>query len=127
LAYISDETGRAEVYVQRLSAGTRQMAGIAQGGRLARWRRDCRELCLSKAEGKVRFYSAPVRPRDTGLEFDAPALILETNMASRRNELFHPQPGWPALGDEPSASGALQPSLTVMLDWSRIDEMTAAV
>jgi hypothetical protein len=86
--------------------------------RLARWRRDGKELVFVVGDGKVQFYSVPVRSRDAGLEFDAPVLTFETNMASRPgSHYFALSPDGQRFAMNLPGSGATQRSLTVMLDW----------
>ncbi|MFN0120174.1 MAG: protein kinase domain-containing protein, partial [Blastocatellia bacterium] len=53
LAYISDESGRFEVYVQRFPAGGGRRQ-VSTGGAVGpRWRRDGRELFYHAADGKL--------------------------------------------------------------------------
>jgi hypothetical protein len=79
LAYVSDESGRAEVYVQAFSPGNPAKSGKLQistaGGSQPRWRGDGKEL----------FYAAPDRKlmvtkvKSTGDIFDrsAPQALFE--------------------------------------------------
>lgn len=57
LAYISDETGRDEIYVRPFPTGSRKWPISADGGRQIRWRRDGRELFFV-AEGAL--FGVPV-------------------------------------------------------------------
>ena len=65
LAYISNQSGRYEVYVQRFPEGGRSWAVSAEGGRFPVWSRDGKELFF--IEGN-RMMVAPVQ---TGDEFTA--------------------------------------------------------
>ena len=57
VAYISNETGRQEIYVQPFAAGGNKMTGkwmVSRGTRgMARWRSDGRELMFVDLEGEV--------------------------------------------------------------------------
>jgi serine/threonine-protein kinase len=44
IAYVSDETGRDEIFVRPFPAGERKWAISINGGKQVRWRRDGREL-----------------------------------------------------------------------------------
>jgi len=78
LAYTSDETGKAEVYVQPFPAGGRPVRVSRQGGRTPRWRADGRELFFEAPDGGIM--AASVTP---GTDFQVAAPRL----------LFH-APGW---------------------------------
>jgi hypothetical protein len=45
IAYVSDESGRDEVYAQRFPAGGERIPVSTRGGRNVLWSRDGRELC----------------------------------------------------------------------------------
>lgn len=83
LAYISNETGRQEVYVQSFPPGNGKWQVSRDGGRLARWRRDGKELVFIQGSERVRFFSVAVRQRGTALDFDQPVQMFETPMSQR--------------------------------------------
>src|SRR5262249_40969831 len=74
LAYISDETGRFEVYVQSFpdGGGKRQVSNGGASG--PRWRRDGRELFYYAGEGKLM--AAPVRTGES-FKIDAAVSLFE--------------------------------------------------
>jgi Tol biopolymer transport system component len=57
IAYLSNETGRDEIYVQPFSAGSSKASGkwmVSRGTRgMARWRSDSKELMFLNGEGEV--------------------------------------------------------------------------
>ncbi len=53
VAYVSDESGRYEVYVQSFPAGGGKRQISANGGTEPRWRRDGKELFYLAADGKL--------------------------------------------------------------------------
>jgi Tol biopolymer transport system component/tRNA A-37 threonylcarbamoyl transferase component Bud32 len=53
IAYVSDESGRPEVYIRTFSAGSGKWQVSTAGGRDPQWRRDGRELFYLAAENKL--------------------------------------------------------------------------
>ena len=118
LSYISDETSRAEVYVQSFPLGHGKWTVSRNGGRLARWRRDGKELVFVEGEGKARFYSVAVHPRNAEFDFDAPVQMFETDMSTRSGgSYFALSPDGQRIALNVPAPGAPRRSLTVMFDW----------
>lgn len=118
LAYISNETGREEVYVQSFPPGGGKWQVSRNGGRLARWRRDGKELVFVEGTGQAGFYSAAVRGKAVGLEFDTPVRLFETSMVGRAGSNYFalsPDGQRIALNLTPP-NRAIAP-LTVMVDW----------
>jgi eukaryotic-like serine/threonine-protein kinase len=124
LAYVSDETGRSEIYVQPFSLGGSTMpAGkwpiSSGGGTDPRWRQDGKELFFISNGNLV---SASVRTADAArFDSDAPQMLFElTPLASPlRNGTFR---------YAVAASGkrflimmdpkeAARPPLTVVVNW----------
>jgi serine/threonine protein kinase len=121
LAYVSDETGRAEVYVRPFSPGNPTKAGKWQiskeGGSQPRWR----------ADGKELFYTAP----DRKMMVAEVKAALETFDQSASHVLFEMRFGFPNLAGfyySPRADGqrllmAAEPEenasdpLTVVVNW----------
>lgn len=117
LAYISDETGRQEVYVQSFPPGGGKWQVSRNGGRLARWRRDGKELVFVEGNGFTAFYSVGVRKKGDGLEFDAPGKLFDIPMVGRAGSNYFalsPDGQRIALNLTPNAAGN---RLTVMVDW----------
>jgi Tol biopolymer transport system component len=59
IAYMSNETGRDEIYVRPFPAGERKWPISTDGGRQVRWRRDGRELFYTR-DGEL--FGVPVQP-----------------------------------------------------------------
>src|SRR5262249_51048553 len=66
LAYQSDETKRAEVYVQGFPSPTRKWKVSSDGGALPAWSRDGKEFFFISADGNLM--AAAIKP---GSEFEA--------------------------------------------------------
>jgi eukaryotic-like serine/threonine-protein kinase len=85
IAYVSDESGRSEVYVASFPTGAGRRRVSVEGGSQPRWRRDGRELFFLAAD--ARLMAVPVRvgePMDLG----APVpLFRSPTTASNRSEL----------------------------------------
>ncbi len=75
VAYTSEETGRAEVYVREFPPGARKWQVSTQGGLLPHWRRDGRELFYLTPDGTLM--AVAVRP-SAKLEFGTPQALFGT-------------------------------------------------
>ena len=74
LAYVSDETGRAEVSVRSLTGPARRIVVSSGGGDQPVWRHDGAELFFAGPEG--RLFAVSVRPGpNAGLSFGAAAKL----------------------------------------------------
>jgi Tol biopolymer transport system component len=82
IAYVSDESGRLEVYVAPFPTGAGRRRVSVEGGSQPRWRRDGRELFFLAADARIM--AAAVRDGDLG----APApLFRSPTTPSNRSEL----------------------------------------
>src|SRR6185369_16194513 len=63
MAYVSDESGRYEVYVQSFPGGGGKRQVSTGGGTAPRWRRDGQELFYYTSDGKL--VAAPVQSGET--------------------------------------------------------------
>ncbi len=73
LAYVTDESGRDEVYVQKLEGGPRTQVS-SNGGNTPKWRRDGRELFYEARDGAL--VSASVKPGADRVELSAPQTLF---------------------------------------------------
>jgi Tol biopolymer transport system component/tRNA A-37 threonylcarbamoyl transferase component Bud32 len=81
IAYTSNESGTAQVYVQPFTGGPASGAKslISPGaGRQPRWRGDGREIFYVAADGKLM--AVAVKPSGTGLEVGAPAPLFDARL-----------------------------------------------
>jgi Tol biopolymer transport system component len=74
LAFVSDESGRREVYVQPFPQGGQRVQISIEGGYMPIWSRDGRELFF--LEGKTKLMSVPIAPGKE-LSPGRPALLFE--------------------------------------------------
>jgi Tol biopolymer transport system component len=117
LAYISNETGQSQVYIQSFPPGHGKYQVSKDGGRLARWRRDGKELVFVTGSGNVSFYSATVRARGTEIDVAAPVKLFETGMAERAGGgYFALSPDGQRIALNLAGRTQGRP-LTVMVDW----------
>ena len=76
ITYVSNESGRSEVYVQGLlgQRGRRQVS--RDGGRTARWRGDGRELYFVTGPGDNHIMAATITTNPAGIESGPPRLLF---------------------------------------------------
>jgi len=113
-AFVSEESGQPQVYLQSFPSSTRRGQVSTGGGTQPRWRPDGRELFYLAPDGKMM--SASIRGNDT-LETDAPRLLFNTPLdphALRQSYAVSPD-GQRFLLQVPSASSSS--TLTVVLNW----------
>ena len=113
-AFVSDEEGQQQVYLQSFPSPTQRAKVSTGGGTQPRWRPDGRELFYLAPDGKMM--SVSIRGND-GLETDAPRLLFNTPLdprALRQSYAVSPD-GQRFLLPMPSASSSS--TLTVVLNW----------
>ena len=119
IAYLSDETGRAEVNVRPVSGSLEQWQISTGGGTRPRWREDSRELYFASPDGLVmavaietrpvfrpgtprRLFQLPERPYRTLPIFedvtpDGKRFLLNVPVVARSSVGFHVIANWQAL------------------------------
>jgi Tol biopolymer transport system component len=107
IAYVSDESGRPEVYLQAFPGPGDRLRVSVDGGRLPRWRRDGREL-FYKGAGE-RLMAVPIELGSMSIGAPVPLFGLgssdfDASAGGNRFLVVVPEPG--------ATSGA-----TVVLDW----------
>jgi len=129
LAYVSDESGRAEVYVQPFAPGAPSVSAVGKwqistaGGTEPRWRGDGGELFFVGADRELM--AVEVRAAGLGLNRGTPVALFRLpgveNAGARRGRFaYHYQPSTEgkrflvAKADEPAASRQF---LTVVVNW----------
>ncbi|HEY5569745.1 MAG TPA: protein kinase [Gammaproteobacteria bacterium] len=128
VAYVSDETGRLEVYVRSFPGMTDQRKISVNGGKAPRWSRDGAELFFVGFENAV--YAVAVAP---GVRFESgtPRLLFKTDMrmgqaAGSGEATWTSQADlWFAVDDQrflivpnPTGPSPPAPPLTVVRDWA---------
>ena len=77
LAYVSDESGRPEVFVRSFPDLERKWQASIEGGVSAHWRKDGRELLfLNGSGGDLRMSSVSLAPTATGLSIGEPQRLF---------------------------------------------------
>jgi Tol biopolymer transport system component len=123
LAYTSNETGRAEVYVQSFPAASTKYQLTTFGSTFPRWRHDAKEILFMNGP---RIMGVTVLPAGAGLKFGAPEFLFDSRYVNwARTEtgggIYHTfavspdgqrfvVPVTPGSGDAPAP-------LTVVLNW----------
>jgi hypothetical protein len=78
MAYVSDESGSYEVYVQSFPAGGGKRQVSTKGGVGPHWRRDGQELFYYPADGKLKAVAVQGRAASgVGFEASAPVALFE--------------------------------------------------
>jgi Tol biopolymer transport system component len=116
VVYTSNESGRDEVYVQSFPAGGAKFPVSTNGGDLARWRPDQKELFYRALDGKLM--AVPVRPAGQALEFGAPVALMSIRPPSGATSSYPYDIARDGriLALAPVAGEAPSP-LTVILNW----------
>jgi serine/threonine protein kinase len=90
LAYVSDESGSYEIYVQSFTAegkvGSDRRRISTNGGIVPNWSRDGKELFYVAGDGQLT--SVAVKANGTELEFSPPKALFKTRMMADAN-VFH--------------------------------------
>ena len=76
VAYVSDESGRNEVYVVSFPDAAGKLRVSAEGGRMPAWSGDGKELFFLTSDGSA-LMAAPVTHRGADIEIGAPARLFQ--------------------------------------------------
>jgi hypothetical protein len=115
MAYVSDESGTQQIYIQSFPALTGKEQVSTEGGSEPRWRRDGKELFYVAADRKLM--SVPVKSGTT-FQAEAPRALFETTLpfaALRQNYSVSPD-GQRFLLNTPA--GTTSPPITVVENWT---------
>ncbi len=119
IAYVSDESGQQEVYVQSFPASASKWRISPDGGSQPRWRQDGREILYLTADG--RLMAAGVSS-GVGFEAASPTPLFRTeamnqDVAGTAIQYAVTSDGQRFLVSSPVASQRGEP-LTVVLNWT---------
>jgi Tol biopolymer transport system component len=118
VAYTSDESGTAEVYVRRFPGGDGKWRVSTHGGAQARWRRDGKELFYLAPDGNLM--AADVRQSALTFETSPPRALFNTGITAsfvdRRNQYVVTRDGRRFLVNI-SAEDENSAPITVVLNW----------
>ena len=118
ITYVSDESGRQEVYATTFPSGAGKWQISTSGGSFPRWRRDGKEIVYLAADGKL--VAVPVSASGSTLQVSAPEELFDAGLL--------PGPGSPfdmtADGQRFVLNTVLPsrapPSLVVLYNWPRL-------
>jgi Tol biopolymer transport system component len=119
VAYVSDESGRAEVYVQSFPASGGKWQISTSGGDQPQWRRDGKEIFYLAADKTLM--AVPIESRDS-FELGSPVALFTTRVVSTsltgdRNHYVVAADGQRFLIISPVDQGNKQP-ITLVANWS---------
>ncbi len=81
VAYVSDESGRKEVYVVSFPGAAEKLRVSAEGGRMPAWSGDGKELFFLTADGSA-LMAAPVKRRAADIEIGTPIRLFQVPFRS---------------------------------------------
>jgi serine/threonine protein kinase len=115
MAYVSDESGTQQIYIQSFPGLTGKEQVSTEGGSEPRWRRDGKELFYVAADRKLM--SVPVRPGTT-FQVEAPRALFETTLpfATQRQNYSVSPDGQRFLLNTPV--GTASPAIIVVENWT---------
>jgi Tol biopolymer transport system component len=120
LAYQSDQSGKAEVYIQPfdgLAPGTRRRWQVSKGGGLPRWRADGSELFYITEDGCIMAVPAR-RAADGGIEYGVAQTLFQTRPVPKTWNLYDVAPdGEHFLVNVPLEWTSANP-ITVVTNWT---------
>ena len=121
VAYVSDESGRGEVYVQGVSNAAAKWQVSTDGAGPARWRQDGKELFYTSGN---RMLSVDVEPAGDGLRFGTPRVLFQYPFRNPRTDAtpYHlyavSADGQRFFMQAPVASESASVPLTIVLNWT---------
>jgi Tol biopolymer transport system component len=117
VAYVSDETGQPEIFVQDFPSGAAKFQVSIAGGTEPRWRRDGRELYFLAADGRIMALDVEITPT---FRLGVPKPLFQT----RLNMLAPPARRYGVSADGkrfmmnvPVGTDAVPP-ITVVMNWA---------
>ena len=128
LAFLSDESGQAEIYMQALDHGNDSLRVIGerflisrQGAQCLRWRKDGKELYYLGSDGRV--YAVPLRFRSTGVHAGQPEVLFTIDAEARST--IHSVVSFDVSADGsrfviPSVAPGESSALVVLQDWESL-------
>ena len=127
-AYYSNETGRAEVYVQSFPPGAGKWQISSSGGQFARWRRDGRELFYMDAQSFGKIVAVGINATGSKFEYAVPRPLFDSGYinlnfghAANWNTFAVSADGQRFLIPRPESSFAAELAntpITVVLNWT---------
>ena len=118
MAYVSDESGAPEIYVQSFPASEKKWRVSTNGGTQPRWRRDGTELFYISADTKLMVVDVDASSGD--LNIGLPRALFALPSGSVGSFQGHP---WDLAGNgerflfRAPAEEQAAPSITVVLNW----------
>jgi len=85
VAFVSNESGRAEVFVQSFPEGRARTQVSTSGGTQIRWSADGKEIFYIATDGKMM--AVPIALRDASVDVKLPAPLFQTHLATGTNVL----------------------------------------
>ncbi len=118
LAYVSDESGKQEVYVTSFPSGTGKWQISTGGGTFPRWRRDGKEMFYLAPDYKMM--SARVSGSAGAFTVAGAAPLFQTTVVQGPGIPFDVSPDGERFVINTAISSAVPPSLTILFNWPQL-------
>ena len=116
IAYVSDESGNPQVYVQTFPPSGGKWQVSTQGGYTPRWRGDGKELFYMSPDRKIM--SAAVNPNGTTFEVSSPTGLFQTQVDSATGtNRYDVSPDGLRFLMSTSIENTTSPPITVITNW----------
>ena len=116
VAYASDESGRLEVYVQSFPESGRPVTISRNGGQIAEWRQDGKELYFLTLDGKLM--AATVDGALSSFRVSEPKLLFSTGITTDQGRRqFYPDENGERFLVNSQVEDKTAPALKVVLNW----------
>ena len=115
IAFVSDETGRFEVYIQTFPEANRRWQVSKGGGSLPRWRGDGREIFYLAPDGTI--CAVDISPTDDGLSVSNPAPLFQSELPSYASQPRFLPPAYDVTADGRRFLVASSAPFTVITNW----------
>jgi hypothetical protein len=115
VAYVSDDSGKAEVYVQPADSSAERVRVSSSGGMQPRWRHDDRELFYLTPDRKV--ISVPVKTGDR-IQLGAAEELFRVDVAAEQST-YDVSPDGRRFLVNTRVSGPESTPITIVTNWSR--------
>ena len=124
LAYLSNETGRAEVYVRPFPTGAGKWQVSTSGGYFPRWRRDGRELFYMDNLSGGKLMAVEIKASGSAFEPGTPKELFDTGYINlpHSSGIYNPfavsADGQRFLIPRPTSSATEDAHIAVVVNWT---------
>src|SRR5262249_37216209 len=124
LAYVSNETGTGEVYVQPFPRGAGKWKVSTNGGTTPRWRRDGRELFYLSQQANGKMMAVDIKAAGSRVDASAPKELFDSGSVNLSHSgpynsyAVSPDGQRFLIAQAPANSGLANAPVVVVLNWA---------